>query len=86
MVNWDHGNLEAAALDSSTELRDNAPTQDDGRSKGEAGDISFCTQAVPPHEPKAFLRFLEEEQPSERNIRLQLPTAPDSETLINVGR
>ncbi len=58
----------------------------DGRNTVDSGDISYCTQAVPPLEPKAFLRFLGEENPSQRRINLNLPTELNSEILINLGR
>jgi hypothetical protein len=65
MVNVDHGNSEAAVPsasdDSNMELRGNSLTKDDGRKKDDEADIRYCTQAVLPPEPQAFLRFLEKD-------------------------
>jgi hypothetical protein len=88
MVNGDHGNVEATTtVDSSNaEQRETAPTQNDGRRNDDEGDDIYCTQVVPPREPQAFLRFKEELEPAQRNLKLQLPTEPNSEVLINLGR
>ena len=68
------------------EVRESTPTQNDGRIKDEENE-SYSTQVVPSREPEAFLR-LKDDQPSRENIslRLQLPTAANSEILIHLGR
>ena len=63
-------------------------TQDTGR-KLDGDDESYCTQVVPQQEPKAFLLWKDAESHlplDQRNLRLQLPTEPNSEILINLGR
>ena len=83
MVNGGYEKLKTAAREEITGKEQPMSTQNDGRSENQEEE-NFPTQSVALREPQAILRF--KEANIQREVRLQLPTEPNSTFLINLGR
>ena len=87
MVNGDHEKLEANEKADSAGQEQILSTQKDGRDDDDEENLPTQTVASQPsRELQAILRFKPADDLTQREVRLSLPIAPNSENLINLGR